>query len=156
MNFEELSFFYNKKSPIFLAEIVTLISCIILKTYAIDNRAFSQFVTFVMAVSIAEILLKTVGLFIWNRFISQKQTCETGTIILFFLLHLALLIYGIILYNNSELKAYLGGHEPFLFFLKCYVYCYGCMIFATMGISILVILIGLIVAIIMKKTRKPD
>lgn len=75
MNFEELSFFYNKKSPIFLAEIVTLISCIILKTYSIEHRVFSQFVTIVMIVSASEIAIKTLGLSIWNRYISQKQAC---------------------------------------------------------------------------------
>jgi hypothetical protein len=63
-------------------------------------------------------------------------------IVLFFLYHLGVLIYSIILFNNAEYHAKYQHVEPQYFFLEAYVCCYGIVIFGAIALFILVVIIG--------------
>ena len=142
MNEDDLSFFYNKKSPIFLAEIVTLVTTILVRSYPVDSLQLQRFYIIVIVGCIAEILMKTVGLFIWKKLCSDRPTFEAAIIVAFLLYHIGLLCYAIVLYNNEEFRARYGANEPHFYYLKSYVWGYGIILFGSIAIFIVMAVIG--------------
>lgn len=67
---------------------------------------------------------------------------ETVTIVGFFLYHLGILIYAIVLFNNQEYRAKYGEREPQYFYLKAYVWGYGVIVFGAMAVFVVVGVLG--------------
>jgi hypothetical protein len=74
MNQENLGFFYNKKSPIFLVEIVTFIGCIIIRNYPTESPEFNRFTMTILIGVAIEIIVKTLGLMLWKKFCSERPS----------------------------------------------------------------------------------
>jgi uncharacterized protein YggT (Ycf19 family) len=91
---------------------------------------------------ILEITLKTIGLELWSRWCSRYKNFETILIVTFFLYHLAMLIYALILYNNPEYRAKYQHVEPQNYFLRAYVWCYGLIVFGAMLVFVVLGLVG--------------
>lgn len=142
MNEDDFSSFNNRKSPIFLVEIVTLVTTLLVRSYPTESVQLQRFTLVVIVGCIAEIVLKTVGLIIWRKLCSDRPTFETSVIVVFLLYHIGLLCYAIVLYNNDEFRARYGSSEPYFFYLKSYVWAYGVVLFGFMGVFVAVAIIG--------------
>ena len=101
---QQLREIYDKKSPIFLIEIVTLIcTCIIYFDYP-HKTCFSLLQTFyilILVVSLSEILMKTLVLTI--IYCLSRETAnlvQSLLTIVYLFLHIGLWIYSIVLLNN--------------------------------------------------------
>lgn len=66
MSNEGLSFLFNKKSPIFLVEIVSLITSIIIRAYPNTSPEVHRLTTIIIVGCILEIVMKTVALELWS------------------------------------------------------------------------------------------
>lgn len=76
-------------------------------------------------------------------------------IILFFLYHLGLLSYALILYNNEEYRAKSQGVEPQGYYLRAYVWCYGVVVFGAMIVFVVLGLVGAFCSTKLFKKRSP-